>query len=256
MELHRIKRETDYVPFIPGLVLLNIDEIDESGTGRCFVFIKEADAQNLYISKPGQLNMNSPLGESIYMVASNENGPKDWLEIGTWNGLGSTACILNAFTKRNQLEVRLLSLELDPVMFGAAEKNLQNHPALSCVTFIKNKLTSSLKTEFPSIDSFSESEKLMEHFRLHFDRERGLYQAATGYIPSFAPEAVILDGGEYSGYFDWVHLDKSRLMWIFLDDINTYKNKRVLDELLVNPEWICMHISDSKNGYAVFSRKN
>ena len=251
MNTYSVKKETPYVPFLPGFVFHSVDHETKS-----WVYIKETDAQELYSCVQGQISMDSGMGTAIYTLASNENGPKDWLEVGTWNGLGSTLCILNGFSKRNQEELRLASFELDPVMYGAAQQNLKNHQAISCITFIHNKLSNSTSTatEFPKVASFSEEDQKSDHFMIHYDRERGLYESATGYSPSFSPEAIVLDGGEYSGYFDWAHLDKSRLLWIFLDDTNIYKNKRVLNELLADPRWACIHKSDERNGWAFFGR--
>jgi hypothetical protein len=249
MKTYRIKAETEFIPYIPGWVFNTFD----SGPDRTLVYIQETDAQESFLSVPGQIHRSSPMGQAIYKLASLKNGPKDWLEVGTWNGLGTTTCILDGFAQRTEEnDLRLLSFELDPMMMGAAQKNLEKHSAYSCVKFIQNKLISPIKAEFPSINTFSKHEQQQPHFIIHYDRERGLYESASGYVPPFAPQAVILDGGEYSGYFDWLHLDKSRLQWIFLDDTSIYKNKRVLNELLEDSNWKCLVNSTQRNGWALF----
>ena len=47
----------------------------------------------------GQISFNSKIGEFIYNYALNEKYI-NFLEIGTWNGLGSTKCFIDAFLQR------------------------------------------------------------------------------------------------------------------------------------------------------------
>jgi hypothetical protein len=190
------------------------------------------------------------MGRLLYELAS--SGPKDWLEIGSWNGLGSTQCILDGFKNRTD-DPHLDSFELDPVMFQIAEENLKDHPCIKNVTFHCNALGHAHRQPFPSEESLSKEERECPHFRIHYEREWALYEQATGVIPAVAPEVAVLDGGEYSGYLDWVHLDKTRLHYLILDDTNALKNQRVMAEL--DPtEWKCLAKENERNGWAAFQR--
>lgn len=44
----------------------------------------------------GQITLESDMGSFIYKIAANDNY-KTFLEIGTWNGLGSTKCFIEGF---------------------------------------------------------------------------------------------------------------------------------------------------------------
>jgi hypothetical protein len=91
---------------------------------------------------------------------------------------------------------------------------------------------------------------------LYYDYEKTFWKKAPCFEYPELPEVAILDGGEYSGYLDWVNLPKDALQMVILDDINCMKNKRVLEEISEMPEWNCIvkDIED-RNGYAIF-RKN
>ena len=52
--------------------------------------------------------------------------PKNILEIGTWKGLGSTKCIIDAIISNN-LKCNFISIESNPQFFLEAKENLQNY---------------------------------------------------------------------------------------------------------------------------------
>jgi hypothetical protein len=234
---------TERIPFVQGYVYTAAD-VDS------FFFITEAEARirsKAFYGRPGQITRNSSLGDFLYKLAS--AGCREWLEIGSWNGLGSTLCILDGFAQRLEETPHLYSFELDPLMYNVARENLQDHPAFSCVEFIHNKLISDIDLAFPDINT---SDQFSEHFYLHYEREKGLYTLAEGFKPPRSPQVAMLDGGEYSGILDWKHLDKSQLQWLILDDVDTVKNKTVVEELMKDTRWILVEKSSERNGWAAF----
>ena len=50
----------------------------------------------------GQINMNSQFGKEIYSIASLPD-VRNIIETGTWNGQGSTLCVMNAIINKNNL---------------------------------------------------------------------------------------------------------------------------------------------------------
>lgn len=238
---------SDKIPFVDGYSYIGAE--DES-----YIFITEAAARirsKDFYNRPGQITRGSGLGDFLYTLASETGGPREWLEIGSWNGLGSTLCILDGFAQRLDEKPHLYSFELDPLMYNIARDNLSEHPAIECVEFIPNKLSSDISLPFPLV---KESEEYSEHYYLHFEREKGLYEKASGFKPPISPEVAMLDGGEYSGILDWKHLDKSQLKWLVLDDVNSTKNKSVLDELSADRSWTLVEKRDERNGWAAFKR--
>ncbi len=140
-------------------------------------------------------------------------------------------------------------------MFKIATENLKYHPLFeNCFFIVNGRLPGAF--EFPSETDIHEADKYpTSHFHLAFEREKALFQTAKEVAPSFLPEAVVLDGGLYTGIFDWKSVDKTSLRYVFLDDVNIIKHKRVYDELSSNPEWILASENKTElNGWAFFKR--
>ena len=73
-------------------------------------------------------------------------------------------------------------------------------------------------------------------------------------IEQFNPEIVLLDGSEYLTYFEYKKLESTAKVFI-LDDINTEKCKKIVEELENNNKWNKkFYEQDERNGWAVFER--
>lgn len=220
------------------------------------IYASEDQVKNYYTRIPGQITRDSPFGSQLYTLA--KTGLTMWLEIGTWNGLGSTKCILDGFADRADGESpKLASVEIDPVLFNAAAENLTSHPARRCVEFYQGKLMPYSMTPaavFPTPAELGAAEQQSPHFFIHYDRERALYQDAEPFLPPFFPQVAVLDGGEYSGYLDWLHLQKTDLQYLCLDDTHVTKNKKVISEL-GSGDWTCIASGSDRNGWAIYRRR-
>lgn len=227
-------------PYVPDYVFHSIQETD-------LIYAPHSVFIDIYKKQQGQICRGSPFGEELYKLS--KNGPRTWLEIGTWNGLGTTQCILDGFLERKD-DPQLISLELDPVLFNAAEQNLASHPARHRVHFRQGCLKSRTIIPYPDESTISNEDKNCPHFFIHYEREKALYSMASPVYPEFAPEVAVLDGGEYSGGLDWIHLDKSNLKYLCLDDTNTHKNREVIAHLDSN--WKLLSSGNDRNGWAIF----
>lgn len=243
---------TNTLPYIPNYSYIGIDTSNKDNN--IFHYMVNENNKN---NELGQIQRTTELGKRIYELAKQKNGPTDWLEIGSWNGLGTTLCIADGFVERMDENTKLISLEIDPKMYNIASKNLLNHKSFNKIEFVLNKLSSQrMNIKFPTPSELTKDELNSPHYIIHYESEKWLWENSSGYIPSFSPQVVVLDGGEYSGYNDWLHLDKSRLEWIFLDDTNVLKNKLVKSELLSDSKWECTYENDERNGVAIFKSIN
>lgn len=221
------------------------------------VYINEEQFKKIYSRMDGQITRENQLGKHIFMLASDPDGPKTWLDIGTWNGRGTTTCILDGFQASGVASLKkCVSLELHPFMYNVASENLKEHPAISSVEFIKGTLGDMGAVKhilLPTNESIPDD----VHYRMYYETDMALWNAAllNQIELPFKPEAVVLDGGEYTGYVDWLYTPKENLKYVFLDDSAVLKNKRVRMELLQSSEWKLVEESmTDRNGWSFFMR--
>jgi hypothetical protein len=218
-------------------------------------FCAEADLFFDLMNLPGQ-HKETGFGRAITEVMARKDGPKKWIEVGTWNGKGTTLCLLQGLRQREEKDgVEILSYEADPFLYSVAIANLQNHPYFDYfLRLVHGRIPST--GPFPVESEIPESEKGEgSHFFLNYEREKAIFQAAPQIAPPFVADAVILDGGEYTGRFDWEGLEKSLLSYVFLDDVGIYKHKPIYETLLKSPEWkLYREDKEELNGWAVFQR--
>jgi hypothetical protein len=242
-----------YAPYRRGKVFLKMNADGKPS------YADEASYRERYRNEPGQINPSTHMGGFLANLA--ENGPANWLEIGTWNGLGSTLCILDGFLKRpsHLPPGRLITYEVDPMMAGIAKENLSFHPMLEAVEFVEGRLGVSEHPPLqpPTFEELAEADQQTIHCFMHFDREVSLYRTSAVVTPPFQPEVVLLDGGEYTGHLDWFALDKTRLQVLILDDINSTKNHQLHVELQADSEhWVeVQYFPYDRNGWAAFARR-
>ena len=200
----------------------------------------------------GQINYESDeLGQHIVDICKNPE-ITTIVEIGTWNGLGSTRCILHGLKESNKTDYKVVSLECWPDMY---------------ITALKNN-TSNLNNNFNIIHGKIADENLLTSWFdenvlsseqrgwLREDKER---MAMTPNVLALIPEKIdllILDGGEFSTYLEWQIL-KDRFTYCILDDTRELKCLKIREEIY-NDSSIYEIIVDnttSRNGFMVFKRK-
>lgn len=199
--------------------------------------------------KTGQINRGSKLGEHIYEL-SKRNDVKFILDIGTWNGLGSTKCILDAVKKSNIIKY-VWSLECNKIKHEEAKINLGLIPP----TF---------KLIHGSLINYKELENIKKTHELFGDEPKWIEEdiAWIRNTPLFEeiPENIdlcIIDGGEFSGNIEFFKL-KDRCKYIVLDDTRSRKNKESRQYIVDHPEDFEMiddNIND-RNGYLICKNIN
>ena len=234
--------EDRYLKYIPGYIGL------ENST-RFVIFMKEEIYFTSYIDTNGQINRNTDFGKYLYFLAGHTDCNK-WLEIGTWNGKGTTSCILDGFRDSNKIDGYLISYEANPTMYKIAKENMKDHECSSQLTIHNGRPLSG--KSFPLINDLDDGSF---YFRTYYDTERYLYTEAKEIEPVYAPEGIVLDGAEYTGMIDWESIPKQNLKIIFLDDVNVKKNNNVLEMLMKDPLWILHKRGDERNGWACFLRR-
>lgn len=212
-------------------------------------YMDEPNFKLMYSDMEGQITRSSKFGKLIYTIASDPDGPKMWLDVGTWNGCGTTTCILDGFHESG-VKKELTSVELQPFMWNVAKENLKDHPAISMTTFARAKISGPSGEDYILHPPKGET---CAHYRLHYETDMALWSTADTLQFKNEPEAVVLDGGEYTGYVDWVFVPKGSLKYVFLDDSAILKNQKVRAELLASSEWTLLEEDlKDRNGWSAF----
>jgi hypothetical protein len=195
----------------------------------------------------GQINLDSSAGKLLSILASSLD-IKTIVEIGTWNGCGSTQCLLHGM--QNNIDKFLITIELYPDQFEIALNNLQNK------NNVKLLHGSILTPEEAAWLDKSEIDFNDLHAKMYYDLDMEYiksYPNVFNLIPNHI-DLLVLDGGEYTTYPEWQKL-KSRTSYVFLDDTNILKCKKIREELLSDINWICIEDNiNSRNGYAAFKK--
>jgi hypothetical protein len=188
--------------------------------------------------KLGQINRGSLLGEQIYKLTRLPE-VKIIVEIGTWNGLGSTKCIYDGIIESGKRGFSVLSLECNLARHLEAKQNLLplNNFNLIHGTIVK----------------FEEIAPLMEKEREEINKnswldEESLHLKNCPFVLDQIPEKIdllILDGGEFSSSLEFDKLHQ-RAHFIVLDDTSDnvewipkghiLKNSEVRKYILKNPD--------------------
>lgn len=193
----------------------------------------------------GQITENTERCEIIKNVI-NTYKPNIILEIGTWKGLGSTKCIIDSITDN----VSFLSLETNKSFYDIATENLKGY---------ENKV----KLIYGRIVEKDEILNFVRTINLNRWEEQWLREDLENVdkcenILNEIPEKIdllLLDGGEFSTYSEWLKL-KDRSTIITLDDTTVTKCKKINDELKSSENYTLIFETLEGHGFSVFKKIN
>ena len=203
-------------------------------------------------SLTGQIS-NGRFSEIIKEFAKNEDY-KTFLEVGTWNGMGST----KQFTDE-------LVLRLDDYVFYSLEcnieKSLHARSLYSNLTkvYILNEVL--FKTEPENFyDIFPQCRTNKTYKEWHRVDMENMKQCNLFLERDDLPDVfdvILLDGGEFTTYFEF-QLIKDRCKYLLLDDINVAKCTKIVEEIKSDLEqWeILEENKTERNGFLVCKNLN
>jgi hypothetical protein len=196
----------------------------------------------------GQMKDNQLNNKLFELITNNE--VKNIVEIGTWNGLGSTTMLLNIIVESDK-NINFYSIESDALCFKAAKKNLRNN--LENVNLILGRVYEVDDLDYVNKNTIIEygyGETEYEWFIQDLRRYKKINNVLSQ-IPNKI-DLLLLDGGEFSGYADFLTLHL-RSKFIVLDDCNKFKQHNVLsfiEEHKANFELI--YDSENRGGVKIF----
>lgn len=195
----------------------------------------------------GQINMNTTLGNYIYQYAKNDDY-LTYLEIGTWNGLGSTKCFVEGFHNRKTKNFKFYSLECnyDKNIFAKnLYKNEKNVHILNEV--LLNDMPNDIYEIFPDLltnKDYNHWNSIdfnnMKNKQLFFERDD---------IPEKF-DVIVLDGGEFTTWYEY-NIIKDKCNVLILDDTNVNKCKKIVQDIKLSNRWKIIIESDERNGFVI-----
>jgi len=204
-------------------------------------------------SGTGQINMNSILGNEIYRICKKES-IKNIVEVGTWNGEGSTICVMNAIMEKQTPSI-LYSFEANAEQYSKAITFWSNKNINNKLVLLKGVLHRDYATEQ---EIKSEYNGIIPYVNEHYIPERSMLD--TNNLIDISDlkdiDVIILDGGEYTTYGDYTALIKKDPKVIILDDVVVYKCRKIRKELLDNTNWkLLKEDLNDRHGWSIFINK-
>ncbi len=181
------------------------------------------------------------------MIASSDSSVEVILEIGTWNGLGSTESLRKGMEASiSKSSKKLFTVESNQQMFRLAQKNLRKFPD---VELLYGTLVTSNQ-----LDSENLTEEEVQWFRQDLANVESSPNVLER-IPNRI-DLLLLDGGEFSTWSEFTILRERITKWLFLDDTASRKNKKVKEWLDSpdNKEFLLVYESRDRNGWACYVR--
>jgi hypothetical protein len=197
------------------------------------------------MEEQGQINSNTKRWELIQKTIK-ENDFKTIVEIGTWKGMGSTLAVLTS-KKEN---TKFITLESSEDFYNIAKKNLLEYE-------------NEFDLLYGKIVEIDDVYKFVENYKLNTEESIWLQNDITNFkkcptVIDKIPEKIdflILDGGEFSTYEEWIKL-KNRVSFVALDDIQVMKSKKIYSELLLDSGYELINLTDEGHGFCVFKKVN
>jgi hypothetical protein len=206
----------------------------------------------------GQINRGGLAGDFIYASAQNPDN-KVFVEIGSWNGQGSTKCIMDALIDRFD-DCVLYSLEANKPFYGLAV-DYWGQRLRSYSTVIQNRLKL-IHGRIIDVDEMIPLEELMKSDRAKelwprfYENDLKSFETCEN-VFDVLPEQIdvlILDGGEFTTELEYRKLkDRSRI--IICDDSSEYKCEKIRAELLEDSTFkVIIDEPAQRNGFCAFER--
>lgn len=193
--------------------------------------------------------MNSPMGQWIYNLSKSPE-VESIVEVGTWFGLGSTYCIKRGLQAREKPIQEGYSIECDHEWYKEACRNLD--PLPDNFHLLYGSIIS-----YDDLKFFEREVKGSTHRRwLEADLKK---VKDAPFVEDVMEDKVIdlciLDGGEFSGLFDFFRLGVHS-KYVVLDDTTTTKHRETRSYVLNSDDWeVLVDDLTDRNGYMICKNK-
>tara|TARA_Y100000593_G_scaffold94326_1_gene192899 strand:+ start:1435 stop:2058 length:624 start_codon:yes stop_codon:yes gene_type:complete len=205
----------------------------------------------------GQINRGEVLGDAIYELARDEQY-RNYVEVGTWNGQGSTVCFWHGLSCRDD-NWRFISFEANKdfhdtaLNFFGDKVDAQFNLVHGRIVAIEDMWT----LDCPHVKAHYENHVHKDICQRFFDGDLKAFKSCGNkahLLNDMEIDVLLLDGGEFSTFAEFKLL-KPRSKIIILDDTRELKTKMAHEELLNDLEWDCVIDSNARNGFSIHRKK-
>lgn len=201
-----------------------------------------------------EITINDEFGIAIF-AALQAYGVESVIEIGSWDGTGSTRVIASALAAT--ANPRMTCVESDPTRHAALVERTAHVP---WITTVCQPSVSRAGMTARSFEQVWQS----RHNRLRYPRDlveswwAEQPDTPPGYLETLGSEtwdAALIDGGEFTGWDDY-RLLRDRVRVLMLDDVfHAYKCARAHEDLRYRSHWSCVWSSAFvRNGASIWVR--
>lgn len=208
----------------------------------------------------GQVDIRTEFGQLLSLYAELPE-IQFILEVGTWKGNGTTACVVkgieNKLENNPSLFCHFYSIESNHKFLMEAN-SLWTPKALPFLQILYGRLHTNGLLTSEQIEADPYYGHVKTHYDLWYEQDKRDYAIAPYIKSKYLPkqiQMIVLDGGEFSGYADWSILKEKNPVVVALDDTNVMKNYKVYEELSRDPGWEKKHGNNERHGWAIFVRK-
>ena len=206
---------------------------------------------NCNLNNIGQIKIETELGKFLFNSTLNIS-IVNFLEIGTWNGLGSTKCFIDGFKKRSK-PFKFYSLDCNNEKSKYAKKLYENMDNVFILNeVLLNKKPNDIYDIFPIL---LENETYKYWNDIDFDnmKDKKLFLENNDLPKIF--DLVLLDGGEFTTWYEY-NIIKDRCKILALDDTNTFKCKKIVEDIKLDNKWNILLESNERNGVFICEKNN
>ena len=166
------------------------------------------------------------------------------VEIGTWKGMGSTLCIL----ENKSENANFITLETDKQNYEIAKINLSDYQ--NKLKMINGRIIEidEIKNFISDINLNSEQQSWLNDDLVNFENTLNVIEQLPEKI-----DFLLLDGGEFSTYPEWVKL-KDRTKVVALDDIYVLKCNKIFKELSNDSNYEKISETSEGHGFSIFKK--